>query len=246
MTSLRCQNQGKLFYNFISTNQQENRNMNANQKSSCLKYPAEYVAREHPDKQIAIWAKFLPRLDAVEIHRMLPYPMSKGVEDCFIVPKPRAVAPSFAESVWFMLNCAGIDAREIPPDVLAECSSRTREAMSIFSRAWRGDFWLVPGQLGFYRRGESMKRVRGSYAENEFGFDIYLNAAALVSHPGRLTGEQWELGVNCPGNNNYTVNGSLPKAPCLESFAGRRACNLNIAIRSNPRFGSATGFIPKS
>mgnify|MGYP001567943536 CR=1 FL=1 len=216
-----------------------------NEGNGCLEYPAGYVIREKPENQIAAWTNFLPKLDAGEIFRMLPYPRQLGVEEIFIVPKPHVFASSLGSATRFVLNCIGIDAGKIPVGVL-ERSERTESALYVFSKIWRGDFWLIPAQLGFCRRGESMKQVRRSYADKEFGFDLYLATACLVSHSGRLTGEQWELGIDCPGNNNYIVNGFLPKAPCFQSFSGRRACNLNIVVRPNARFGSATGFLPSS
>lgn len=59
--------------------------MNAVMKEGCLGYPDNYVIREDPDKQIDVWAKLLPELDARKIIGMLPYSISCGAEDCFVI-----------------------------------------------------------------------------------------------------------------------------------------------------------------
>lgn len=219
--------------------------MNAVMKEGCLGYPDNYVIREDPDKQIDVWAKLLPELDARKIIGMLPYSISCGAEDCFVIPKWQSFSPSLAEASEFMLSCLGIEARNVPLGEL-EQAERTESMLSDISKFQKGHFWLIPAQFGLYRRGESTEQVKKSYGENEFGLDLYLTAACLVSHPERLTGGQWELGINCPGNQDLILSkGGYPKTPYFYSFSRRRVCDLMFS-RPNKRFGSATGFFPSS
>ncbi len=210
-----------------------------------LGYPRTYV-RVPVDAQVSILKKILPYLDGEEVISRLPWNTPNGIDDFFVIPDDRRVGKSLAEATAFMLYYLGIDTKHVPLDEL-EREERTVQALRVMRRLYRGDFWLIPGQLGRFYAGVCVEKTRRNLEKNEFGLDFYLSAAALVTHPGRLTGESGELGIDCSGNADFNGNGS-PKIPCLNSFLDysvrRRRCLMRKVSEPDRSYGPATGFIP--
>ncbi len=164
------------------------------------------------------------------------------LDNWFVVPKWRAIAGTLPQATIFMARAVEVDPRTFLEGYSLgklEQSERTREALKVFDECQNGDFWVIPAQLGFFYRGESPADSIEKMSIVEFGFDLYLSLAVLVSHRGRLNGED-ELGINCAGNDILTGYGE-PKVPCINSFLGRIRCLLNRIAEPNPRYGSATG-----
>jgi len=208
-----------------------------------LRYPKRYVPVS-PEKQIQHFEKLLNgRLDASGVMRLLPYAIRRPAENWFVAPK-LGLFKAYEEAVDFMLSARGVILRERQALIYEKPQQleRTKNALRQLGEAQEGDFWFFPAQLGFLHRQASAEEVRSNYGEKEFGLDVYLAAACLVSHGERLTGDQTELGINCPGNEDH--KGGIPKIPGFNSFEGRVRCLLNRTNEPNPSYGSATGFLP--
>jgi len=61
-----------------------------------------------------------------------------------------------------------------------------------------GDWCVAPFQSGLRHGGRSVRRARMVFAENEWGAGPYEVACFLLTHPGRLTSDEY-LAIDCPG-----------------------------------------------
>ena len=219
-------------------------------KPEALKYPPTF-RRMAINSQAAAFQKLAggklndrPLFKNRDIFIDLPQrPETKAQQDnWFVIPKWRAVAETLPKAIAFMARALEVESKSFLEgyslDKL-EQSERTREALEVFSENQEGDFWVISAQLGFFYRGESPASSLEKMPAVEFGFDLYLALAALVSHRGRLIGGD-ELGINCVGNESLSEYGS-PKVPCLSSSLGKMRCLMNRVSEPNPRYGSATG-----
>ncbi|GEM_PF-6366995 len=220
-------------------------------KPPALRYPRTYVRRSI-ESQIADFQKLIskkldaePLLNNLDLFADIPQrPEDKAeLDNWFVVPKWRAIAGSLPQATIFMARAVEVDPKtflEGYPLGKLEQSERTWEALKVFDECQSGDFWVIPAQLGFFYRGESPAGSIEKMPLVEFGFDLYLTLAALVSHKGRLNGGEDQLGINCPGNKHLNGRGE-PRVPCINSSLGRVRCLLNRTAEPNPRYGSATG-----
>jgi len=122
--------------------------------------------------------------------------MPPGAEGFVVVPKYRKLAPQYhiaavrvkdlleKELPAFTIQIEGFDAQNIG------IHQDTEEALVIFNKKFRGDFILLPVQLGQQHGGRSVRCAMGHYLNNsykEVGLDFVSGAMALLSHPQRMS-----------------------------------------------------------
>ena len=107
----------------------------------------------------------------------------------------------------------------------------------------KGDFLLIPAQLGLTHRGRSVRRVRMVYAPHEFGLGSFIAGCMILSHPKRLV--QWEqLHIYCPGDE-YSPNagGRFDSAPIFFFNVGRVRFDALWVSSAYGNYGSASGVV---
>lgn len=105
--------------------------------------------------------------------------------------------------------------------------------------------WIVPAQLGFLHKGESVNRAREIFMINEFGLGSVAGASIVITHPKRFI-RSAGLDMDLPGDEFSPAAIDLfSRAPIL-SFDGDEVDFTTFDVSDAPAHsGSASAFLPK-
>ena len=122
----------------------------------------------------------------------------------------------------------------------------TREAELKLKADQPGGFLIVPSQAGDRWGGYSVKEVRESYDEGEFGLDGIAEGCRIISHPNRLLRYD-ELNMDCPGAefDNPAADVRFTLAPLFRFRDGKVKFGADLANDAGVYFGSASGVLPQ-
>ncbi len=136
--------------------------------------------------------------------------------------------------------------RQLTPEHLRQ-SEATREAELKLKADQPGDFLVVPSQVGDRWGNYSVKEVRESYGEGEFGLSSVAVGCLALSHPNRLV--RWEqLHMDCAGDefDDPDAGGRFDRAPCFNFNVGKVEFGTFWFDNAYQYFGSASAFVPQS
>jgi len=121
----------------------------------------------------------------------------------------------------------------------------TREAEHKLKVVQPGGFLIVPSQAGDRWGNYSVKEVRESYDEGEFGLDGIAEGCRVISHPNRLM-RFYELDMDCPGAEfgDPVADTRFDHAPFLEFYNDKVGFGTVHVDDANVHFGSASGYLP--
>ena len=122
----------------------------------------------------------------------------------------------------------------------------TREAELKLKADQPGDFLIVPSQAGDRWGNYSVKEVRESYDEGEFGLGAVAEGCRVISHPNRLV--RWEeLDMDCAGDefDEPDADGRFDHAPYFGFDDGRVEFDTGWADDAGDAYGSASGVLPQ-
>ncbi len=134
---------------------------------------------------------------------------------------------------------------QLIPERLRQCDE-TREAELKLKADQPGDFLIVPSQAGDRWGNYSVKEVRESYDEGEFGLDGIAEGCRVISHPDRLVRFN-ELDMDCPGAelNNPDADVRFDLAPFFEFHDGMVKFGMSHVGSASVSYGSASGVLPQ-
>jgi hypothetical protein len=177
--------------------------------------------------------------DEIVVARALP----DGAEGWLALPRWECLAPSYGEAVTrvvaalertrpFRNRLSGELGEGLPRQ-----TDRTTKMLAELLQRQKRDVLLVPAQLGLRHRGRSARRAIEMLAPGEFGLGALHVAAALLTHPERLT-EGHQLRIDCLGDT-YGID----EVPLFSFANGRLEFCANYRGDASSFFGAATGFV---
>ena len=107
------------------------------------------------------------------------------------------------------------------------------------------DLLVVPVQFGLLHRGQSVRRARKLFHENEFGLCPFHVGTMLLTHDNRFQHAD-DLWIDCPGGeyDDVDVDARFACAPCYSFVRGYK---VNFSTEKFSRvsdcYGSASGFL---
>lgn len=125
-------------------------------------------------------------------------------------------------------------------------SEATREAELKLKSDQPGDFLIVPSQMGNRWGGYSVKEVRKSYDDGEFGHGSVAGGCLVLSHPNRLVRFE-ELAMDFPGDefDNLDADARFDRAPFFRFFNGKNRFDTSHIAYVSDYSGSVSGFLPQ-
>jgi hypothetical protein len=122
-------------------------------------------------------------------------------------------------------------------------SSRSQRMMQKIAETQKGDIIIIATQLNRCP-GLSVREVRKTYANNEFGLGAFQGGAIILANP------DWTMiagrpGINCPGDEMLSVNNQFSDVPRFRSFGEWFAFGPGCFDDVSNLFGSATVFLPE-
>jgi hypothetical protein len=208
-------------------------------------YPSGYAVKPVCEQLVELSKHFngLNTSSVLACFKELPV-LPAGAEGWFAVPRWEKVASSYNEAVEKVIDLIGkTHTFALGPKYL-RLSERTAVALQMIGEKQKGDFLLIPAQIGLTHRGRSVQRVREIIGNsNEFGLGSFLAGCVILSHPERLV--QWEqLHIDCPGDEYApVVDGRFGDAPVFYFDDGKVEFNAHWIYRARERYGSASGFV---
>ena len=134
---------------------------------------------------------------------------------------------------------------QLTPERLRQ-SEATREAELKLKAGQPGDFLIVPSQVGDRWGGYSVKEVRESYDEGEFGHGAVAAGCLALTHPKRLA--RWEeLDMDCSGDefDDLDSDARFARAPLFGFSDGEVVFDASWLSFAHGHYGSASGFLPQ-
>jgi hypothetical protein len=109
-----------------------------------------------------------------------------------------------------------------------------------------GGFLIVPSQAGDRWGNYSVKEVRESYDEGEFGLDGIAEGCRVISHPNRLMRFD-ELDMDCPGAefDDPDADDRFDHAPYFVFGVGKVRFDTHRVGSASDVYGSASGCLPQ-
>ncbi|MBI4767698.1 MAG: hypothetical protein HY787_24405 [Deltaproteobacteria bacterium] len=230
-------------------------------------YPKEYIGPMPIEYQIKVLAEVL-NLDpsrAFEFAKKLP-PLESFVPEealkwtgWFATAAPRALnafpkvtnpAEEYIRAVQFIHKEIAVsrpfynysEGRLIPGQF--RLHSRTALALNLITKTQKGDILIVAGQLGMCHRGRSVSQVRANFRANEFGFGSLIVGSIVLTHPERLVRRE-ELDIDCPGDEFAPdLDDNFSETPFFNFNFQKVEFGTDVSI-PDPRYGSASGFLPQ-
>ena len=107
-----------------------------------------------------------------------------------------------------------------------------------------GDVVVRAVQTGILHRNKSVREVRNSFNDVEFGLDSVSAANFLTVHPERIA-RFGDLAMDCPGSERAPeADGQFVCAPSFDFYDGRLEFGADALGSASPYCGSASGFLP--
>ena len=124
--------------------------------------------------------------------------------------------------------------------------ARTAGRMRVLSEQQIGDIIIVAAQLGLRHRGRSVRRVRETFASNEFGLTSLSAGCIILAHPERFT-HYHDLVMQCAGEDFTIDNGGFCNIPSYCFAFGGEGPSFGWDLSNVPHenSGSASGFVPQ-
>jgi hypothetical protein len=178
--------------------------------------------------------------------------LPEGAEGWFAVPRFEAVGNTYGDAVEKVIGLIAKSRKlknwregQLHERYLRQ-SERTQWMMAKLVEGQEGDILVIPAQFGFRHRGKSVRRVRETFYDNEFGLGAFAVGTMLLTHPEREV--EWEqLHIDCSGDEYSPVaDGRFVNAPIFSWSDGGLHFNHNWASVASEQYGSASGFLPKS
>jgi len=200
---------------------------------------------------------------ALEYAKNLPE-LPKGAKEWFTIPTVDALAAKHFPEVTDSANkyCRAVQLvhaklaesrrfrswreEEITPNRL-RVHAHTALSLDLIAENQPGDILIIGGQLGTRYQGESAKQARETFVSNEFGLDSLAVGSILLIHPERLVSQK-DLNIECPGDEFFPCTGDNGFSDTSYYLYRGGRVEFSTKWRGDPnvKFGSASGFIPKS
>jgi hypothetical protein len=177
--------------------------------------------------------------------------LPEGAEGWFAVPRFEAVGNTYGDAVEKVIGLIAKSRKlknwregQLHERYLRQ-SERTQWMMAKLVEGQEGDILVIPAQFGFRHRGKSVRRVRETFYDNEFGLGAFAVGTMLLTHPEREV--EWEqLHIDCSGDEYSPVaDGRFVNAPIFGWSDGGLHFNHNWASVASEQYGSASGFLPQ-
>ena len=225
------------------------------QVATSYNYPANYRPKPIAE-QIAMVAK-LYGLDGTAAYayaknlEAIKAELPEGAEGWFAIPRFEAVANTYGEAVEEMLGLIGKSRKfqnwregKLHERYLRQ-SEKTKQMFAQIALKQTGDIYIVPAQFGFLHRGQSVRRVRETFAQHEFGLGAFAVGTLLLTHHEREV--QWEqLHIDCSGDEYAPgADGQFVNAPIFCWDDGKLHFLNYWTDNASERYGSASGFLPQ-
>lgn len=170
--------------------------------------------------------------------------LEKPTEGTFLIPKWQTVAKTYPEALQKMLNA--ISASRPFYNYRSDSMDRFKESEGKIAAMKKlktdGDYYVLDAQLGNKWKGKSVKEVRESYMEGEFGLGAFEVACILVQYPGILQ-SYTDLWIDCPGDEY--AGGGFSGAPDFRFHDGQVGFGTDGVSCAGGLCGSASGILPQ-
>lgn len=170
--------------------------------------------------------------------------LEKPTEGTFLIPKWQTIAKTYPEALQKMLDA--ISASRSFYNYRSDSMDRFKESEGKIAAMKKlktdGDYYVLDAQLGNKWKGKSVKEVRESYTEGEFGLGAFEVACILVQYPEILQ-SYTDLWIDCPGDE-YAFGG-FSIAPYFNFNDGQVKFDTNDVSFAYGFYGSASGFVPQ-
>ena len=169
--------------------------------------------------------------------------LTKGPEAYFSIPKISAVAGKYFPEIKnekekyynvtnFILSLLADSlglSLENKEEILKKCSmsKKTSEKLLELESIQEGDILIIPAQFGKLHAGKTTDEAISTFADNEFGLDIYILGCMLLTHPELIS--SFKESMFCMGNEYDSPN--LPGVPVFY-LNEKNKLDLSITFRS--------------
>lgn len=126
---------------------------------------------------------------------------------------------------------------------------KTITALSTVYKAQKGDYIVIPAQLGTKYKGKSVDQARKEFEANEFGLGTFEVACILLTHPDTIESyikSYKDLYLDCAGDEASPVtDGVFSSAPSFYWVDGGLRFIFRWARKASGSFGAASAWISK-
>jgi hypothetical protein len=200
--------------------------------------------------QLTYLRKYFPSL---QLKEKIPATLPEYAEGWLVVPKFSKIASDYNDALETALRILqkarpnflnGRDG-ELGKEYL-RLNDRTLKAIEILSETTKGDYLLLPIQLGCRYVGKSPRRVRALLQPNEFCLGPFEIAIFLLTHQKWLTTED-DLGIDCTGGEYGPYkHARFKNILCFYFLNNKLHLNDRWSGCPDKKFGTATAFLPKN
>lgn len=218
-------------------------------------YPKNYQVKNIEDQIQLISSVFGLYLTYAKIFskNLKKLTKAKGPEAYFAIPKISAVAGKYFPEIKdekekyynvtnFILSLLAKSlglSLENKEEILKKCSmsKKTSEKLLELESIQEGDILIIPAQFGKYHAGKTTDEAISTFADNEFGLDIYILGCMLLTHPERKPNCK-ELSICCTGNE---IESSAFKSKAIPTFFLNEDNNLDLGVTFKSHCSSLSG-----
>jgi len=227
---------------------QENRFFELEEVDSLHAYPADRNI-ESIQVQLTRLKKYFPTL---QLECAVSPRLPELAEGQILIPKFLKIASNYNEALEKVLEILAkersdfLNGRdgELGENYL-RLNNRTAMALEMLEKTKKGDYLLIPVQLGHRHLGKSSRRANVLFEPNEFGLGPFEIAIFLLTHPKWLTTEN-DLGIDCVGGEYGPYkHARFKNILCLYYLKGKLHFNDRWGGCPDEKFGAASAFLPK-
>lgn len=218
---------------------------------SSYQYPPDRKIRDIRE-QLTHLRKYFPDF---RFKTSIPLILPEGAEGWLVVPKFSKIAPTYNKGLEKMLEILAkkrpdfLNGREEElGEEYLKLDNRTRMAIEILEETFKGDYIVIPVQMGRRYLGRSSRRAKVLFNSNEFGLGPLEVTVFLLTHPEWLTNEE-DLGIDCVGGEYGPYkHARFKNILCFYYLKEKLHLNDRWGGCPDKKFGAATGFLflPKS
>lgn len=212
--------------------------------------------------ELIMLRKLFPELESADYDRELcerirtgAIRLPAGAERWTLIPRFEKVAPTYSAAVQKVLDLidtarGGAFHNYRKGQITEERLRQSEESVAYWKKLGdeqKGDFLIVPVQLGLRHRGRSVRRAIECFQANEFGLGAFAVGITILTHPERLNHYD-DLWLDASGDEFDDPGGGtrFDRAPSFWFFDGRVGFGTRFVSDARGVYGSGSGFLPQA